>query len=303
MQNWKPVLWTVLVLGALGALAGAAVVFGGLYNIAATAQHTQPVYSVLETTMHKSVQLRARDIVVPASLNAPESVQRGAACYRDRCAQCHGGPGVPADAIGMAMQPVPGSLIGATRAWRSRELYWITRHGIKMSGMPAWQYHLSEAQLWAVVAFLQQLPVLTPSAYGELVAQAQQCRSAEPQTAQTAQTAATGPTTPTPIGPTGPHPAVDPAGLAERGQLALRMYGCHACHAIPGITGPEPQVGPPLAGFAGGQLIAGRLANTQDNLVAWIRHPQRIDARTAMPDLGVTPEHALEMAAYLATLR
>lgn len=44
VQIWKPVLWTVLVLGALGALAGAAVVFGGLYNIAATAQHTQPVY-------------------------------------------------------------------------------------------------------------------------------------------------------------------------------------------------------------------------------------------------------------------
>ena len=280
---WKPVLWTVLVLGALGALAGAAVVFGGLYNIAATAQHTQPVYAVLQTTMVNSVRLRARNVVVPALLDAPERVLRGAACYRDRCAQCHGGPGVPANEIGMAMQPVPGSLIGAARTFRARELYWITRHGIKMSGMPAWQYHLSEAELWAVVAFLQQLPALTPTAYRDWVLQAQACHPAEPQPAST--------------------PATDTAKLAERGHLALRMYGCHACHAIPGITGSEPQVGPPLAGFAGGQLIAGRLANTQDNLVAWIRHPQRIDARTAMPDLGVTPEHALEMAAYLATLR
>ena len=298
MQKWKPVLWTVLVLGALGALAGAAVVFGGLYNIAATAQHTQPVYSVLQTTMVNSVRLRARNVVVPALLDAPERVLRGAACYRDRCAQCHGGPGVPAHEIGMAMQPVPGSLIGAARTFRARELYWITRHGIKMSGMPAWQYHLSEAELWAVVAFLQQLPALTPSAYGEWVLRAQECHPAEPQPAPTASTAPNAANA-----ANASAPATEPAGLAERGHLALRMYGCHACHAIPGITGSEPQVGPPLAGFAGGQLIAGRLANTQDNLVAWIRHPQRIDARTAMPDLGVTPEHALEMAAYLATLR
>ena len=91
--------------------------------------------------------------------------------------------------------------------------------------------------------------------------------------------------------------------LAARGQLALRMYGCHACHSIPGVTGLQPQVGPPLAGFASAQLIAGRLANTHDNLVAWIRHPQRIDPKTAMPDQGVTQVHAEEMAAYLATLR
>ena len=279
-------LWTVVVLGALAALAGAAVVYGGLYNIAATAQHTQPVYSLLEKTMNTSVQRRARDVVVPPSLQAPERVRRGAACYRERCAQCHGGPGVPADAIGMAMQPVPGSLIGAARAWQTKELYWITRHGIKMSGMPAWQHHLSEAELWAVVAFVQTLPALTPTAYAELMQQARQCRSAEPPSAATA--------------PTAPGAAID---KAERGQLALRMYGCHACHSIPGVSGPQPQVGPPLAGFASGQLIAGRLANTHDNLVAWIRQPQRIDARTAMPDLAVTQEHADEMAAYLATLR
>ena len=187
---------------------------------------------------------------------------------------------MPADVIGMAMQPVPGSLIGAARKWRAHELYWITRHGIKMSGMPAWQHHLSEAELWAVVAFVLQLPALTPTAYGELMAQAWQCHTTEPTTV--------------------PKPA---NGRAERGPIALQMYGCHACHSIPGITGPQPQVGPPLAGFGSRQLIAGRLANTHDNLVGWIRHPQRWDARTAMPDLGVTQEHAEEMAAHLATLR
>ncbi len=292
VRNCKPVLWTIAVLGALGALAGAAVVYGGLYNVAATAQHIQPVHAVLETTMRTSVQHHARDIVEPKLLKSPKLLLRGAACFQARCVQCHGGPGVPADVIGMAMQPLPGSLIGAARSWRARELYWITRHGIKMSGMPAWQYHLSEADLWAVVAFVQHLPTLTPTRYGELTLQAGQCHATVP------------PEPPLEVPLEVPTRDPDAAiALAQRGQLALRMYGCHACHLIPGITGAQTQVGPPLAEFARRQLIAGRLAHTHDNLVAWIRHPQRIDAHTAMPDLGVTQAHAREMAEYLATLR
>ena len=283
VKTWQAVLWTIGALATLAALCIAAVVYGGLYDVAATAQHTSPVHALLETTMHASVRRRARDVAVPASLDSPQRVRHGAACFRAHCEQCHGGPGAGAAPIGMAMQPVPGSLIGAARTWRAGELYWITRHGIKMSGMPAWQYHLSEPQLWAVVAFVQRLPDLTAATYAELMVQSRTdpCRSADE----------------------APSAAAPAGERAERGRLALRMYGCHACHSIPGISGPQTHVGPPLAGLADAQLIAGRLANSHDNLVAWIRHPQRIDARTAMPDLGVTPEHADEMAAYLATLR
>ena len=92
-------------------------------------------------------------------------------------------------------------------------------------------------------------------------------------------------------------------GDIARGKVALHQYACHACHSIPGITGSARHVGPPLAGIAARQLIAGRLANTHENLAAWIREPRRIDPQTAMPDLGVTPRDANDMAAYLATLR
>jgi mono/diheme cytochrome c family protein len=233
--------------------------------------------------MRKSVQLRAGRLQVPP-LGSEQQLARGAACYLQKCAQCHGGPGFAQAEIGRSMQPLPGPLVDASGKWTPAELYWITRNGIKMSGMPAWQHHLREDELWAVVAFVQQLPALTPTAYrelmGELVGQTGRCRASEPSAA--------------------PATAFD---RAQRGQLALRMYGCHACHSIPGVSGPHPQVGPPLAGFASRQLIAGRLANTHDNLVMWIRHPQRVDPRTAMPDQAVTQEHADEIAAYLATLR
>lgn len=282
---WKVVLLTLAVLAGAGSLVGAVTVYGGLYNVAATASHLQPTYSVLQLAMEHSVRLRARHIE-PPPLDDPRMLQRGAACYRDHCVQCHGAPGVAPDDFSKSMQPVPVSLINAARHWRARELYWITREGIKMSGMPAWEYHLAEPDLWAVVAFLTRLPTFgTPEYEAQMVQPSgQQCRrgegavKAEPATV-------------------GAH-----AGNAERGRAAMREYACIACHNIPGVTGGNIHVGPSLEGFGRREWIAGQVPNTADNLVAWLLDPQRIDPDTAMPDMGITPEHARDMAAYLKTL-
>ena len=58
------------------------------------------------------------------------------------------------------MQPLPGPLVDAHLHWRARELYWLTRHGIRMSGMPAWEYRLRDEEIWELVAFMQRLPEL-----------------------------------------------------------------------------------------------------------------------------------------------
>jgi cytochrome c1 len=49
--------------------------------------------------------------------------------------------------------------------------------------------------------------------------------------------------------------------------------------------------------------VGGVLPNSPDNMVRWIRKPQKVSPLTAMPDLGVTERDARDMAAYLATLR
>lgn len=100
-----------------------------------------------------------------------------------------------------------------------------------------------------------------------------------------------------------PPPPAARDGDAENGKLLLRQFGCGACHEIPGVAAAKGRVGPPLAGIAGRVYIAGVLPNTPANLAAFIRSPQMADPRTAMPDLGVTEEHARDMAAYLGTLR
>lgn len=277
---WKHIFLTAAGLALAAALGGAALVYGGLYNVAATAPHTQLVYSLLEKAMHESVKLRARGIE-PPPLDAAATLQRGALCFREHCEQCHGAPGVAPDAIGKGMQPNPGSLVGAASYWRARELYWITRHGLKMTGMPAWEFRLSDPDLWALVGFVKRLPYLSPAAYDEQMAplRDRQCKAgAEALVATVA------------------------AGDADRGRVALRQYACTSCHIIPGVAGPDVHVGPPLDRLASRQWLAGELPNTTANLIAWIRHPQRIDPLTAMPDMNVTPQHAQDMAAYLGTL-
>ncbi|CAN7559445.1 c-type cytochrome [Acidovorax sp. LjRoot129] len=270
---------------AVAALLGAAlVVYGGLYDVAATRQHSQPMYSVLEVAMRQSVRLRARDIAEPP-LADERMALRGAACFRDKCVQCHGAPGVAQGDIGKSMQPLPGPLVDARQHWRPRELYWLVRHGLKMTGMPAWEYRLADSEIWDVVAFMQHLPTLNATQYAHW----QQRTGAEPAMPACGRTTET----------VAPTTAVD----VQRGRQALHQYACTACHSIPGVTGPAAFVGPPLDRFSTRGLIAGTLSNTPDNMVQWLMHTQKVKPGTAMPELGVAPQDARDMAAYLATLR
>ena len=275
---------TLLLCGATGALVGVFVLKSGWYNIGATKQHWQPVYSVLEQGMHESVRHHAGEVKVPEPLAgeaARAQVVAGAGLYRQHCAQCHGAPGVAQEAIGQSMQPIPGPLVDAARRWHKNELYWITRHGIKMSGMPAWGHHLDEEQLWAVVAFLGQMPTISAQDYAQL-AQEPAPLNQQPQTTK--------------------KRAPNPATSIERGKVALTQFACRACHMIPGITGSEVFVGPPLDKLAQRRYLAGRLANTEAHLQQWIRDPQAVKPHTAMPNLGVGADDARDMAAYLLSL-
>lgn len=90
---------------------------------------------------------------------------------------------------------------------------------------------------------------------------------------------------------------------AAQGKVLLESYGCGSCHLIPGIRTARGMVGPPLLFFSRRTIIAGELPNTPDNLVRWIQNAPAIEPGTAMPNLGVPPDKARDMAAYLYTLR
>ena len=88
-----------------------------------------------------------------------------------------------------------------------------------------------------------------------------------------------------------------------RGKVAVQQYACVTCHRIPGIVGAHAPVGPTLEGIATRGVIAGMLPNTTENMVRWLRDPQRWHAGNAMPNLGVTERDARDIAAYLDTLK
>ncbi len=92
-------------------------------------------------------------------------------------------------------------------------------------------------------------------------------------------------------------------GLAWRGKQVILEKNCGSCHTIPGIRGAYGVVGPPLFFFSRRTFIAGELPNTPANLVQWIRSPQSVEPKTAMPNLGLSEEQARDVAAYLYTLR
>ncbi|WP_342116985.1 c-type cytochrome [Pseudoduganella sp. OTU4001] len=221
--------------------------------------------------MQQSVRFHARGVVAPPS--SPQAVARGAVAFRRHCEQCHGGPGVSQGVIGMSMQPVPGPLVDTGRRWKPREMYWVIANGIKMSGMPAWGFHLQEAEIWDIVAFLGVLPGMAPKEY-QAAASAGMVQAIV--TRETGQ-------------------APDRA----RGRVALTQYACQSCHMIPGVTGPQTFVGPNLDGLAQRSFIAGKLPRSEANLVRWIMAPQEVKPGTAMPQLSVSERDARDIAAYL----
>ena len=83
----------------------------------------------------------------------------------------------------------------------------------------------------------------------------------------------------------------------------MQQYACTTCHTIPGMVGAAAHVGPPLSGLGDRKFLGGRLPNSPENLVKWIRHPREVSPQSLMPDLGVTEQDARDMAAYLLTLK
>lgn len=291
-RRWRTVLLTLLLAAALAIAVAVLVVRGGFYDVAADRPHWQPVHALLETTMRHSVQRRARSIDEPP-LDTPGLALRGAACYSQHCMGCHGAPGVEPATAAQAMQPLPGPLVDAAANWRPRELVWITRHGIRMSGMPAWGGRLADGDIWAVAAFLQQLPQVSPQAWQQLdqAVQLLDCPDEAP---------------PPELPSEAPGPrgfGLTPAAFGEHGRRALQRHGCAGCHVIPGIVGSVRHVGPPLAGYGLRTQIKGRWPNTRENLAAWVHRPQRLDPGSAMPDTSMHEAEAQAIAAYLLTLR
>lgn len=157
------------ITGGFIALALGAVLlaWSGLFNVAASRGHWAIVEWFLAFGMRNSVELRAMAIESPP-LDNPDLITLGAAHFHSGCAFCHGAPGNRVSPIAQHMLPSPPDLRTSMRAWKNEELFWIVKHGLKYTGMPGWVALERDDEIWAVVAFVRQMPTIDPMEYRDL---------------------------------------------------------------------------------------------------------------------------------------
>jgi len=160
----------VLAVVTIGILATVGFAFSGIYNVSASSPHSGLVNWLLSTTSHASIERRARDVEVPDLDDA--LVLAGVNDFNSMCAGCHGAPGRGPDAMGQGLNPPAPDLGGESADLTPAELFWVTKNGIKMTGMPAWGATHGDDAIWPVVAFMTRLPELDEAGYQEMLASA-----------------------------------------------------------------------------------------------------------------------------------
>jgi mono/diheme cytochrome c family protein len=164
----RTVIASILIAGLLALLGGFVAIYAGAYDVAATAPHWPVTRWIIETARVRSIKAHAAGLTVPPAFDDPATIPIGVEHFAAHCAVCHGAPGVPKGDIARGLYPQPPDLAKAARLYSPAELFWIVKHGIKMTGMPAWSDH-SDEKLWATVAFLKKLPGMSEQDYARLV--------------------------------------------------------------------------------------------------------------------------------------
>lgn len=162
---------TVLTIALASGIAGLAIggfVWSGMYNVGADDAHLRPTYTMLRLMRERSIIRHTRDVKVPA-LGDAALIRQGAGNYDSMCTGCHLAPGMGDTELSKGLYPSPPNF-SRLEPVNPAHAFWVTKHGIKASGMPAWGRSMDDQFIWGMVAFLQQLPKLDAAAYKALVA-------------------------------------------------------------------------------------------------------------------------------------
>ena len=168
-RKWQwSIIAAAIIVGVVACLGAALVlVYMGVFDVAADTPHSEPVYWLMQTVREYSIAARARD-AVPNDLSDAKRVTSGAGQYAEMCAACHLAPGMQRTEISQGLYPRAPELRRGSSLTPAEE-FWVVKHGIKMTGMPAWGLTHDDEILWDVVAFVRKLPELTAEQYQALI--------------------------------------------------------------------------------------------------------------------------------------
>ena len=161
--TWRRTLLAVLAAALLGLGFG----WSGAFNVAASTGHWAATDWFLHWVMRKSVRTHAA-LTVDAPATDPTGLVSAAGHFAAQCAVCHGAPGErPSPVMQAATPPAPDLAVNA-KEWTDAQLFWILKHGVKFSGMPAWPVQDRDDEVRRMAAFVRRLPGMTPAAYRAL---------------------------------------------------------------------------------------------------------------------------------------
>ena len=153
---------SVIVLLILGYLI---FIYSGMYNISAMVHHDKLTLWMMSTVRESSIKHNADDKIKMPDLSDTSLVKMGFVHFREMCVSCHGAPGIKQSEFAEGLYPNPRMLSKAAKEWTPQQLFWITKNGLKMSGMPAFGLTHTDDMIWAIVAFTKNLATLTKEQY------------------------------------------------------------------------------------------------------------------------------------------
>lgn len=147
---------TLVILLVLIIIASVYVIFHA--NIAAVGGPGPTETAVANSARRWYVSRAARTVPSPDIPNNAANVSAGDSLYSMECGSCHGADGRTPAPIGQAMYPrVPSLSSAAVQKLSDKELFWIIKNGIRLSGMPGFQHINSDRELWQITYYVRSL--------------------------------------------------------------------------------------------------------------------------------------------------
>jgi cytochrome c553 len=158
----------LLVLALAAGLGALAVSASGVIPVKASSGHFAITEWFLVFSKERSIATHTLGEEL-TGLDDPALVALGAGHYESGCRPCHGSPGQPTPVVPAAMLPPPPDLTVRALDYAPEELFYIVKHGIKLTGMPMWPAQSRDDEVRAVTAFLVRMPELDATGYRKLV--------------------------------------------------------------------------------------------------------------------------------------
>jgi mono/diheme cytochrome c family protein len=149
---------TTLVLIALGLAIFPRL---GFLSFNADEQPSATESKLAMDAMDASIKRRAPGMtnpVQPTEANLLEAMKT----FKMNCAGCHGDPGAPEPVLGKSFYPPAPQFLKDPADMPPNHNFYIIKHGIAWTGMPAWGHTLSDDQIWKLTTFLVQMDKLPP---------------------------------------------------------------------------------------------------------------------------------------------